>query len=93
MQPAGSEPEPVTERLSKLAEGGRVCAGHRKLAEGGLSAVEAFARRGQLDEASIAALAAPRGCGLAVYRNASPGAHCRAVLQPAAAAAGERGAH
>jgi hypothetical protein len=62
VQPAGSEPEPVTARLSKLAEGRRVCAGHRKLAEGGLSAVEAFARSGQLNEASIAAHATPRGC-------------------------------
>jgi hypothetical protein len=34
MQPAGSEPEPVTARLSKLAEGGSVCAVHHKLAEG-----------------------------------------------------------
>ncbi len=66
---------------------------HHKQAEGGLSAVEAFARMGRLNEASTAARAAPRGCGPAVYRHAGPGAQCRAVLQPAAAAAGARGAH
>ena len=59
--------------LSKLAEGGRVCARHHKQAEEGLSAVEAFARMGRLNEASTAARAAPRGCGPAVYRHAHLG--------------------